>query len=112
MSDNIEVNIVGLRTFKGIKELNRLLSNLFQGFPGLTFNLISVLFNDSNQKIVCEINIQGRQTGRWNGIPSSGKIFSTDGAIYLQYDVSKKVKKIKAYVNLKSIYNQLSILKL
>lgn len=92
MTEDIAVNIVGQEEYKGAKEIEKFLSNLFKGFPNLTINLISVLFSNANKKIVYEVNLQGRQIGWWRGNPASGKIFSIDGVISLEFNELRKVK--------------------
>ena len=74
---------------------------------------ITILFySSSNCLIISEVDVIGHQMGSWNGNPSSGKRFSTKGAISIELEDLEKIKKIIIYLNFKSIFKQLNILKL
>lgn len=61
-SKNIEINSVGLGTWNGQEEAHQLLSCLFQSFPDLFINPLTLLSNDDKDGlIISEVNLEGRQ---------------------------------------------------
>lgn len=114
VSNSIEINIVGFRTLQGKEETSEFLSNFFQGFPDFLVTPIRVLYGAANNHdiVISEADIKGHQMGWWDGNPPSNKKFSTKGVISVEFDNSGKVKSILVYLNFKSIYKQLEILKI
>jgi hypothetical protein len=114
ISENIEINVVGYQIYNGKIGASQFLMEFYQGFPDLSVSPITILHDNfsSNNLIVSEVDVCGHQMGSWNGNPSSGKMFSTKGAISIKLDVFEKIKKIVIYLNFKSIFRQLDILKI
>lgn len=114
VSENIEINVVGYQIYNGKIEASNFLTEFYQGFPDLSVSPITILHDEfsSNTLIISEINVSGHQMGSWNCNPSSGKKFSTKGAISIKLDGFEKIKEIVIYLNFKSIFKQLNILKL
>jgi len=109
---NIKITSVGLGTCTGIEEARQLLFRLFQSFPDLLINPITLLCSDDkNGLIISEVNFDGRQMGYLNGNPPSGKKFSSTGVIIIELNDKDKVKLVRVHCNFRSIYNQLAILK-
>ena len=79
----------------------------------MSISPITILFDSSsNGLVISEVDVFGHQMGLWNSNPPSGKLFSTKGAISIELDDLDKIKKIIIYLNFKSIFKQLNILKL
>lgn len=112
VSENFEVIIVGIGTWQGKEQSREFLSNLFEGFDDLLITPVTILYDDYTYRfIISEIKVEGHQSGKWHGNPSSGKKLSTMGAISIKFDKATKVKRIVVYLNMASIYKQLEILK-
>ena len=114
VSENIEINVVGYQIYNGKIEANNFLKEFYQGFPDLSVSPITILHDDSSSNIlfISEVDVSGHQMGLWNGNPASGKKFYTKGAISIELDNFEKIKKIVIYLNFKSIFKQLDILKI
>ena len=113
VSENIEINIVGYQIYHGKIEASNFLIEFYQGFPDLSISPITILFDSSsNGLIISEVAVFGHQMGLWNSNPPSGKLFSTKGAISIELEDLEKIKKIIIYLNFKSIFKQLNILKI
>jgi len=79
----------------------------------LSVSPITILFySSSNCLIISEVDVFGHQIGIWDSNPPIGKRFSIKGAISIEFEDLEKIKKIIIYLNFKSIFKQLNILKL
>jgi len=112
VSENFEADLVGYGIWNGKDESSKFLLDLFQRFADLFITPITILYDNSTHNlIISEVEVEDHQLGWWNGNPSSGKKFSTMGAISIKFDKVNKIKRIGVYLNFTSIYKQLEILK-
>jgi steroid delta-isomerase-like uncharacterized protein len=70
----------GARDMQGRDALKDLVSRYHEGFPGLKVTVLGQLAEDD--RVVTEFTLSGVHTGRWFGVPSTGRSMTLGGLAF------------------------------
>jgi predicted ester cyclase len=93
----------------GIKEASKYWDELFEAFPDIKINPVTITTDNRKNRVLTEMEISGAQKGKVGSTPGFGKKFRIRG-VYV-YDFMYKIKEIRMYYDSSILKRQLNILK-
>ena len=96
LREDVKINSIAFGTHKGKVGASKYWQELYDTFPDIKINPITVTTDDNHERIVAEIDVSGTQRGKIGGSPPFGKKFHIRGAFVYEF-VGNKIREIRMY---------------
>ena len=95
LTDNIKINSLTFGSYNGIKEASKYWDELFEAFPDIKINPVTITTDNRKNRVLTEMDISGTQKGKV-GSTGFGKKFRIRGVFVYDF-MGYKIKEIRMY---------------
>jgi steroid delta-isomerase-like uncharacterized protein len=110
LTDNIKIDSLTFGSYNGIKEASKYWDELFEAFPDIKINPVTITTDNRENRVLTEMDISGTQKGKVGSTPGFGKKFRIRGVFVYDF-MGYKIKEIRMYYDSSILKRQLNILK-
>ena len=113
LTDDVKISSITFGTYKGKDGASEYWKELFNAFPDIEVDTVTIATDKKESRIISEIDIRGTQKGKVDGSPPVGKKFHIRGAFVYEFvKKQNKIKEIRMYYDSNILKRQLEILKI
>ena len=113
LTDDVKISSITFGTYKGKGGASEYWEKLFNAFPDIKVDTVTIATDKKESRIISEIDIRGTQKGKVDGSPPFGKKFHFRGAFVYEFvKKQNKIKEIRMYYDSNILKRQLEILKI
>ena len=110
LTDDSRINSIVFGTYIGKDGATEYWQQLYNVFPDIKINPVTITADENGSRIVAEIDISGTHKGMLGSSPGTGKKFSIRGAFVYDF-IEGKIREIRMYYDSSIMKEQLEILK-
>jgi steroid delta-isomerase-like uncharacterized protein len=110
LTDDARINSIVFGTYIGKDGATEYWQQLYNAFPDIKINPVTITADENGNRIVAEIDIGGTHKGMLGSSPGTGKKFSIRGAFVYDF-IEGKIREIRMYYDSSIMKEQLEILK-
>jgi predicted ester cyclase len=110
LTDKIKINSLTFGSYNGIKEASKYWDELFEAFPDIKINPVTITTDNRKNRVLTEMDISGTQKGKVGSTLGFGKKFRIRGVFVYDF-MGYKIKEIWMHYDSSILKRQLNILK-
>jgi steroid delta-isomerase-like uncharacterized protein len=111
LTEDVKISSIAFGAHKGKVGASKYWQELYDTFPDIKINPITITAAAKHERIVAEIDVNGTQRGKIGGSPPFGKKFHIRGAFVFEF-VGNRIREIRMYYDSSVLRRQLSLLKI
>jgi steroid delta-isomerase-like uncharacterized protein len=108
LTDNVKINSILFGTYEGKDEASKYWQQLYNTFPDIKINPLTITADETGNRVVAEIDVSGTQKGMLGSSPGMGKKFSIHGAFVYDF-MEGKIREIRMYYDSSLLKRQLEM---
>jgi steroid delta-isomerase-like uncharacterized protein len=108
LTDNVKINSILFGTYEGKDEASKYWQQLYNTFPDIKINPLTITADETGNRVVAEIDISGTQKGMLGSSPGMDKKFSIRGAFAYDF-MEGKIREIRMYYDSSLLKRQLEM---
>ena len=105
---NVKINSILFGTYEGKDEASKYWQQLYNTFPDIKINPLTITADENGNRVVAEIDVSGTQKGMLSSSPGMGKKFSIRGAFVYDF-MEGKIREIRMYYDSSLLKRQLKM---
>jgi steroid delta-isomerase-like uncharacterized protein len=105
---NVKINSILFGTYEGKDEASKYWQQLYNTFPDIKINPLTITADENGNRVVAEIDVSGTQKGMLSSSPGMGKKFSIRGAFVYDF-MEGKIREIRMYYDSSLLKRQLEM---
>lgn len=111
LSEDVKISSITFETYKGKDGASKYWQELYNAFPDIKINPLTIAVDNRENRILAEMDIRGTQKGKVGGSPPFGKKFHIRGAFVYDF-IEGKIQEIRMYYDSSVLRRQLNLLKI
>lgn len=109
LTDNVKINSILFGTYEGKDEASKYWQHLYNTFPDIKINPLTITADENGNRVVVEIDVSGTQKRTLdNSSPGISKKFSIRGAFVYDF-MEGKIREIRMYYDSSLMKRQLEM---